>query len=98
MSFWEESKRGRKSESVERFNPWDDDVLWKDTNAALLHPMEVDENSVNENYQKDEVSYSVRKVTAMKPMLEAARKLCESFIICIVKCIFHIQVTDGEKV
>ena len=47
------------------FIPLDVDVLlWKNTHAVLVHPVEVDEISDNWNNQKDEILCSVRKITA----------------------------------
>ena len=60
------------------FNPSDDDALLrKNTHTALVHRVEVDENSVNQNCLKDEGSCLVRKMTANEPLPEALRKLCE---------------------
>ena len=69
---------GRGKVSMEMFNPLDEDVLlWKNIHAALVHPVEVEENSDNQSPQKDEVSCLVRKMTAKEPLLDALRKLCE---------------------
>ena len=43
--------------SIEMFNPSEEDVLlWKNSRAALVHPVEVEENSDNQNHKKDEVA------------------------------------------
>ena len=71
----QEVSRGKVS--VEMIYPLDEDVfLWKSTHAALLHPIEVEENSHNQYHQKDEVLCSVRKMFAKELLLEALRKLC----------------------
>ena len=60
-----------------QFNPLDEDVLLqKNTHAALVHPVEVEENFDNWNHQRDDVLCSVRKMTVNEPLPEALRKLC----------------------
>ena len=57
-----EGERGKVS--VEMFDPSDEDVIIpKNTHAALVHPMEVEENYGNQSRQEDEISCSVRKMT-----------------------------------
>ena len=68
---------GRGKVSVEMFNPSTEDVLQKNTHATLVHPLEVDENPDNQSWQQDEVSCSVREMTAKEPLPEALGKLCE---------------------
>ena len=61
---------------MEMFNLSDEDVhLWKNTHAALVHPMEVEENSENWICQKYGVLFWVRKITAKEPLPAALRKL-----------------------
>ena len=55
----------------------EEDVLWKNTQKALVHPVEGKNNSDSWNCQKEEVSCLVRKMTAKIPLPEALRKLCE---------------------
>ena len=49
-------EEGKEKVSFEMFNPSDEDVLLqKNTHTALVHPMEVDENSDNWNHQKNKI-------------------------------------------
>ena len=52
-------KGGRGKVSLEMFSPSDEDVLlWKNTHTTLVHPVEVEGISDNQNHQINEVSYS----------------------------------------
>ena len=54
-------KEGTEKVSVKMFYPSDEDVLlWKTTHAAPVRPVEVDENSSNQNHQMDKVVQSAR--------------------------------------
>ena len=62
---------GRGKISMEMFYSLDEYVLLqKNTHTALMHLVEVEEKSYNQNHQKDEVSCLIKE-----PLPEALRKL-----------------------